>query len=91
MGVPYHILRCVLTQLGAMKKQETILRIYPVTVDCTDWQKKVTRKILQGGTFTKTRLDIWAEEMDRIERYTLKGDCVPLSAMIDFFKKQGAS
>lgn len=88
VGAPYHILRCTLTQLGAMKRLGCARNLFPATLRGFDWWHVVTKKIMGGSSFTKSRLDMLDEELERIHRYQEKGDCVSLAELIGHFRLQ---
>lgn len=88
LSFPYHILRCTLTQLAAMKRLKCHRQLYPLSLESVQWFAPVTKQLLGGETLTRPRLEMFEEEWQRIEKYQAQGDCVSLQEMLRFFQHQ---
>ncbi|MBY0472270.1 YdcF family protein [bacterium] len=89
LSFPYHILRCSLTHLAAMKRLGATRALYPVSLKAVVWFEPVSKQLLGENTIVRPRLEMFDEEWRRIQQYQKKGDCASLAEMIEFFKNQG--
>lgn len=93
---PMHIVRAMLTQIGAMRKHGLDLKLYPQTITDVDWNQVIDIKSLAGeGTETTRRIARLFGEAARIMKYNEErergDDSFPIASIsegIEYFKHQ---
>lgn len=82
MAYPYHLLRCFLQIVAAMKKLKIHLRVYAKTfgLDGDDWRRQTTRSVMGGAnvlgdrTMNGRMVDHIASELDRVVGYAQESE-----------------
>ncbi len=85
LSLPYHTLRCALTHLAAQKQASHRISLHPLNLSEVIWSQKVAKQLLGQEQIQISRLQMIQEEMDRIERYQKKGDCVSFAELVAHF------
>lgn len=83
-SVPQHIARAFLTDLEALKKNNIDIKLFPVTLQKTNWEEQIVIKNLLNSEEDTTRLGRFAAECARIsdyrERYE-RGEDFPIATV----------
>ncbi|HEY4498878.1 MAG TPA: hypothetical protein VJH94_02320 [Candidatus Paceibacterota bacterium] len=66
-----------------MKKLDATVRVYNRAGTPQPWGNTVAHS---QGTLVRTRLELVAEEVRCIERYTAKGDLLPIDDILEYIK-----
>jgi len=88
LSSPYHLLRCLLTQLAAMDRLNVSHCLYPITIPWVEWSTLIGKQLLSGETIKLSRAAMLEEEWDRIVRYQASGDCAEFDRALLFLRQQ---
>lgn len=84
----FHLPRCFITLVSQALKQKSALKVYACAASTLPWNEEVVHS--QGTTIGK-RSELLYGELERIERYTEKGDLLSISNILQYMDKRDAT
>jgi len=85
LAPPFHLPRCFLTTVSVAAREAPGLKVYAVQGSPQPWNEHARHS---QGKVVGTRLSFIDGEIDRINRYTTKGDLLPIPAVLEYLKQR---
>jgi len=85
VAAPFHQLRAFITTVSIASKKMPNLKIYNYVGQPLTWDQTVYHS---QGTLKGTRTSFIYSELERIEKYTAKGNLLPIEDILDYLNKR---
>lgn len=82
----FHLPRCFLNTISIVLQEYPELKVYACPGNYLDWDGIATHS---QGILRAARSQLVAEEIERIRRYTAKGDLVPITKALEYLNARG--